>query len=273
MRSNITLKRLLAAAGILAFGWAGACSETASPPPSGTLPDTSITEYSYRIVNTFPHDEEAFTQGLVFVDSVFIEGTGNSRYDVRSTLRRVEVESGSVIDWRYMPGSWFGEGVAVWGDSVVQLTWTSGIAVVYRRDSFDEIGRFDYPTEGWGLTHDGTRFIMSDGTDTLYFRDRDTFDEIGRVNVYDDNGPVDYLNELEYINGYVYANRWQTDWILVIDPGTGRVRARIDLTGMEIPRRGVPNGIAYDATSGRLFVTGKLWRHLYEIELVERTGQ
>jgi glutamine cyclotransferase len=202
------------------------------------------------------------------VDSVFIEGTGF--YLGPSTLRRVEVETGTVVQIRDIPGpGYFGEGVAVWGDSIVQLTWLDSLAIVYNRDTFDEIGRFRYPTEGWGLTHDGTRFIMSDGTDTLYFRDPDTFAEIGRVAVSDEFGRVTDLNELEYIDGLVYANRYRTTWIVMIDPDTGRVRGRVNLAGLEHTTGKVTNGIAFDAQKRRLFVTGKLWLHVYEIELIE----
>ncbi len=244
---------------------AGACSDSSSPPPA---PDTSIITYTYSVINTFPHQANTFTQGLVYVDSLFVEGTGIFR--APSTLRRVEVETGAVLQIRVMPEArFFGEGVAVWGDTIVQLTWLEGVAIVYDRDTFDEIGRFSYPTEGWGLTHDGARFIMSDGTDTLYFRDPDTFTEIGRVTVSDEFGRVTGLNELEYIDGMVFANRYTTTWIVMIDPETGRVRGRVSLVGLEHTARKVTNGIAFDAQKRRLFVTGKLWQHVYEIELIE----
>ena len=248
---------------------AGACSDSASPPPAPRpAPDTSIITYTYSVINTFPHQANTFTQGLVYVDSLFVEGTGIFRDP--STLRRVEVETGAVLQIRDMPEArFFGEGVAVWGDTIVQLTWLDGVAIVYDRDTFDEIGRFGYPTEGWGLTHDGARFIMSDGTDTLYFRDPDTFTEIGRVTVSDEFGRVTGLNELEYIDGMVFANRYTTTWIVMIDPETGRVRGRVNLVGLEHTARNVTNGIAFDAQKRRLFVTGKLWQHVYEIELIE----
>jgi glutamine cyclotransferase len=261
-----SIKQSLTLASAAAVTLLSACSESVSPPP----PATTITNYTYRIVNEYPHDEDAPTQGLVYVDSVFVEGTG--LYMGSSTLRRVEVETGRVLQIRDMPEpQFFGEGVAVWGDTIVQLTWASNEAVIYENDSFTEIGRFDYPTLGWGLTHDGNRFIMSDGTDTLYFRDKRTFAEVGRVTVIDNNGPVTWLNELEYIDGMIYANIFQSDVIVAISPTSGRVRGRISVAGLGVPRRGVPNGIAYDAENGRLFVTGKLWRTLYEIELVEQS--
>lgn len=227
---------------------------------------TGARSYSYNIVQQFPHDPAAFTQGLVYVDTVFIEGTGLLG---ESTLRRVVPATGLVIQNHDLPSNWFGEGVAVWGDTIVQLTWLNNIAIVYDKETFAEIDTLTYPTQGWGLTHDGTRFIMSDGTSRLYFRDRNTFAEIGRVTVFDDRGPVNNLNELEYIDGYVYANRWQTQTILMIDPATGRVRGRINASGLEHTSSNVTNGIAYDAVGDRLFITGKRWQNVYEIELVE----
>ena len=239
-------------------------TRTLDPPPSA---------FTFNIVATYPHDLGSFTQGLVYVDSVFIEGTGF--YYGPATLRRVEVETGTVIDIRNMPDTpvnMFGEGVAVWGDTIVQLTWTTHLAIIYDKDTFDEIGRFSYPTEGWGLTHDGSSFIMSDGTDTLYFRDKNTFAEIRRVTVTDDTGAINWLNELEYIDGLVYANRWYSNIIYMIDPETGRVRGRIDLTNLDTVNlvRGVLNGIAYDTDNDRLFVTGKRWRHLHHIKLIPK---
>ena len=245
----------------------GASSDdSAAPAPPPAPPDTTIASYSYRIVQQFPHDPAAFTQGLVYVDSLFIESTGLT---YQSTLRRVEPVTGDVIDFVRLPDSWFGEGAAVWGDTIVQLTWRNHVAVVYDKNTFAAIDTFTYSTEGWGLTHDGSRFIMSDGTSNLYFRDRDTFAEIGRVTVFDDKGPVDRLNELEYIDGFVYANRWTTATILIIDPTTGRVRGRINASGLEHTAVNVTNGIAHDAGNDRLFVTGKRWEHVYHIELVE----
>jgi glutamine cyclotransferase len=275
------LIRILVAVGVAGTMAAGACSDSTTtppkPPPDTTLPpDTAITTYTYVPVDTFPHDAGAFTQGLVHLDTVFIEGTGFRSGS--STLRRVDIETGTVLQIRDMPdpvsgGAFFGEGVAVWGDTIVQLSWVKHEAIIYDLDSFDEIGRFTYPTEGWGLTHDGSRFIMSDGTDTLYFRDKDTFDEIGRVAVVDENGPVDQLNELEYIDGLVYANRYTTRLVVMIDPETGRVRGRFRLNMTDHTSAHVANGIAYDAPNDRLFVTGKLWSNLYEIELIEESAE
>jgi glutaminyl-peptide cyclotransferase len=167
----------------------------------------------------------------------------------------------------------FGEGIAIYGDRIIQLTWQSHIGLVYDKTSFELLRTFSYPTEGWGLTHDGARLIMSDGTATLHFLDPETFVEVGQVEVYDVDGPVVRLNELEYIGGEIYANIWQTDRIVRIDPQTGQVLGWVDLSGLLSPEDrqqpvDVLNGIAYDPASDRLFVTGKLWPKLFEIELV-----
>jgi glutamine cyclotransferase len=258
---------LTIAAGVAAMFATFACSDdTASPAPHPNPPDSTITSYSYTVVQQFPHDPAAFTQGLVYVDSLFIEGTG--LYN-QSTLRRVVPATGVVTQRVDLPTNWFGEGVAVWGDTIVQLTWRNHLAIVYEKETFAAIDTFTYSTEGWGLTHDGSRFVMSDGSSTLYFRDRSTFAEIGRVTVIDDKGPVDYLNELEYIDGFVYANRWTTATILIIDPATGLIRGRINTSGLEHTQANVTNGIAYDADTDRLFITGKRWQNVYQIELVE----
>jgi glutamine cyclotransferase len=255
-----------------------ACSDSTSVPPS-VPPDSSgviqpADTFVYHIVNIFPHDTGAFTQGLIYVDSVLIEGTG--AHLGLSKLRRVELETGDVLQQVEMPAPYFGEGVTLWGDSIIQLTWRDSLAIIYEEDTFAEIGRFYYDTEGWGLTHDGMRLIMSDGTSTIYFRDPNTFVEIGRIDVSDETGPLIHLNELEYINGHIFANVWLTDFIAVISPQTGKVVRWIDLTGLlanvSVSRMQtrILNGIAYDAVNRRLFVTGKLWPRLYEIELVPK---
>jgi len=229
-----------------------------------------IPVYSYNIVNTYPHDRNAFTQGLVFEDGVLYEGTGGYG---GSTLRRVELETGDILQIRELSDQFFGEGTTIDGDRIIQLTWQSHIGFVYDKDSFELLQEFTYSTEGWGITHDGTRLIMSDGTSTLHFLDPQTFEEIGQVEVFDNDGPVTRLNELEYVQGEIYANVWQTDRIARIAPGTGRVVGWIDLGGLlSAEDRSQPvdvlNGIAYDADNGRLFVTGKLWPKLFEIELI-----
>lgn len=226
--------------------------------------------YTYTIVHTYPHDPNAFTQGLIFEDDVLYEGTGLWG---RSSLRRVELETGEVLQIYELPDQYFGEGVTIYDDQIIQLTWKSRDGFVYNKDSFELLQTFKYQTEGWGITHDGENLIMSDGTSTLYFWDPETFEVVNQIEVYDDNGPVVRLNELEYIQGEVYANVWQTDRIARIDPQTGRVLGWINLKGLLSQEDltqpvDVLNGIAYDAAGDRLFVTGKLWPKLFEIELV-----
>jgi glutamine cyclotransferase len=224
--------------------------------------------YTYNVVNVYPHDKTAFTQGLVFEDGILYEGTG--RYG-QSTLRRVELETGNVTQLYSLPDQFFGEGITIFDDKIIQLTWKSKKGFVYDKSSFDLLQEFTYPTDGWGITHDGSRLIMSDGTATLIFLDPETFQKIGQVEVYDEE-PVTMLNELEYIHGMVYANIWMDEKIAIINPQTGRVTGWIDLEGISDSENqnayNVLNGIAYDIEKDRLFVTGKLWSKLYEIELV-----
>lgn len=239
-----------------------------------TLPGCSnsdgIPVYSYSIVNTYPHDRDAFTQGLVFEDGVLYEGTGLLG---QSTLRSVELETGDILQILELSAEFFGEGITVYGDRIIQLTWQSNVGFVYDKNSFELLQEFNYSTEGWGITHDGERLIMSDGTSELHFLDPQTFEEIGQLAVFDDDGPVTRLNELEYIQGEIYANVWQTDQIARIASETGRVVGWVDLEGLLTAEdRSEPvdvlNGIAYDADTDRLFVTGKLWPKLFEIELI-----
>jgi len=229
-----------------------------------------IPVYTYNIVNTYPHDRNAFTQGLVFEDGVLYEGTGLLGC---STLRRVELETGEILQVHELPAQFFGEGITIYGNKIIQLTWQSNIGFVYDKNSFELLQEFNYSTEGWGITHDGTRLIMSDGTSTLHFLDPQTFEEIGQLEVFDNDGPVTRLNELEYIQGEIYANVWQTDRVARIAPETGRVIGWVELGGLLTAEdRSEPvdvlNGIAYDAMTDRLFVTGKLWPKLFEIELI-----
>ncbi len=224
--------------------------------------------YGYRVIAVYPHDSNAFTQGLVYYHGNFYEGAGLRG---RSSLRRVDLETGQVLQYRALPDAYFGEGVTLYDDRLYQLTWQSHVGFIYDRASFDFLSSFKYPTEGWGLTHNGRELIMSDGTPTLHFLDPDTLQELRQVSVRDEKGPVWQLNELEYIDGEVYANVWQTDRIARIDPETGRVKAWIDLSGLlppeDRPGANVLNGIAWDDAGDRLFVTGKLWPKLFQIEL------
>jgi glutamine cyclotransferase len=229
---------------------------------------TTPLSYTYEVVNVFPHDQNAFTQGLVIEEGVLYEGTG--LYG-NSTLRRVDLETGNVLQMYALPDEFFGEGITVFGDRIIQLTWQHQKGFVYDKNSFDLLQEFSYPTEGWGITNDGSQLIMSDGTANLYFLDPVTFEKTGQVEVHD-NETVTNLNELEYINGEVYANIWFTNKIAIINPHTGQVRGWIDLTGIYNQENGDPNsvlnGIAYDAEGDRLFVTGKMWSQLFEIELI-----
>jgi glutamine cyclotransferase len=185
----------------------------------------------------------------------------------------VELETGDILQIRELSAQFFGEGITIYGNKIIQLTWQSNIGFVYDKNSFELLQEFNYPTEGWGITHDGERLIMSDGTSILHFLDPQTFEEIGQLEVFDDDGPVTRLNELEYIQGEIYANVWQTDRVARIAPGTGRVIGWVELGGLLTAEdRSEPvdvlNGIAYDAKTDRLFVTGKLWPKLFEIELI-----
>lgn len=227
--------------------------------------------FGYEIVNRYPHDPEAFTQGLIYRDGFLYESTG---LHGRSSLRKVRLETGQVVARREIDRRYFAEGLTDWGDRLIQLTWESNIGFVYDLSSFTLLRTFDYPGEGWGITHDGRRLIMSDGTPALRFLDPATFRETGRLVVRDGGRPVDDLNELEFVEGEIYANVWLTDRIAIIAPDSGRVSAWVDLGGL-LPRRtlrgdDVLNGIAYDAARKRLFVTGKLWPALFEIRVRRR---
>lgn len=223
----------------------------------------------YEIVKVFPHDPQAFTQGLVYLDGYLYEGTG---LNGRSTIRKVKLENGEVLQIQKIDPQYFGEGIVVWKDRIVELTWQSGIGFIYDRASFRRTGTFNYTGEGWGLTQDGTRIIMSDGSSSLRFLDPDTLKETRRLQVKEGQTPIANLNELEFVKGEILANIWKTDRIARISPKTGQVIGWIDLGGLLDPRdaaQGVDvlNGIAYDAAHDRLFVTGKLWPKLFEIKI------
>ncbi|WP_245557573.1 glutaminyl-peptide cyclotransferase [Deinococcus peraridilitoris] len=225
--------------------------------------------YSVRVVNTFPHDPNAFTQGLIFEDGVLYEGTG---LEGQSELRKVDLKTGKVLQRLALPTNVFGEGLTSFAGQLVQLTWTTGVGYVYDKASFRRIRTFNYATEGWGLTHDGKSLILSDGSSRLYFLDPSTYRVQRTVNVTADGQNVVRLNELEFVGGQVLANVWLTNRIARIDPKSGKVSAWYDLTDIvnRVPDRGpddVLNGIAYDAKGGRLFITGKRWPALYEVKL------
>lgn len=233
--------------------------------------------YSFEVVNSYPHATDAFTQGLEFKDGYIYESTGNPQgTEFTTSLRRVDLNTGKVLQKKELGGDYFGEGMTIIGNRIAFLTWKHGFGFFFDKKSFEEVGRFSYGNskDGWGLTYDGERMIKSDGTNKLYFLDAKTGEEQGFINVFDHNGPVDMLNELEFIDDKVYANIYQKDIIAVINPKTGAVEGNINLVGIydgeRLPYDNELNGIAYDHEGKRLFVTGKLWSKLYEIKLVER---
>jgi glutaminyl-peptide cyclotransferase len=240
-------------------------------PLIGTAPVPERRQ-GFEIVHTYPHDATAFTQGLIYVDGHLYESTG---LNGRSSLRMVELSTGNVLQKHDLPAEYFGEGLTDWESTLIQLTWTSHRAFVYDRFSFSPRRTFAYEGEGWGLTHDATQLIMSDGSSYLRFLDPKSFQVTRRVQVVDDTGQgIENLNELEYIRGEIYANVWQTDDIVRISPRTGRILGRIDLRGIidtrELHGEGaVLNGIAYDTAHDRIFVTGKRWPKLFEIKIVD----
>jgi glutaminyl-peptide cyclotransferase len=229
-------------------------------------------EYTYRVVNSFPHDASAFTQGLVYYNGLLYEGTG---LNGRSSLRKERLETGEVLKQINLAPDVFGEGVAIFGGQVMQLTWQSHVGYVYRLSDFQLLRQFSYPGEGWGLTSNSRELFMSDGTPEIRVLDPQTLVEKRRITVRDGDTPVDQLNELEWVNGEIFANVWQTDRIARISPQTGKVTGWIDLTGLLSPLYhlepgAVLNGIAYDAANMSLFVTGKLWPKVFEIRVVPK---
>ena len=238
--------------------------------PSSSLAQTRAPVDSYTVINVYPHDRAAYTQGLIYRDGFLFESTG---LNGQSTLRKVKLETGVVVQQHRLDQAHFGEGLAAWKEQLVQLTWRSNLAFVYDAKSFMPRRTFSHSGEGWGLTHDGAQFILSDGTDELRFFDSETFREIRRVPVRDGSVAVRDLNELEFVRGEIYANVWHTDRIARISRKTGQVTGWIDLrglmsTGYRLDPEAVLNGIAYDAATNRLFVTGKLWPRLFEIRVV-----
>lgn len=227
--------------------------------------------FGYTVVHTYPHDREAFTQGLQVVDGVFYEGTG---LNGRSSIRRVKIETGAVLQKRDVPAAYFGEGITVRGNELFQLTWQTGVAFVYDKQTFAPRRQHKYTGEGWGLTQDRTALIMSDGSEYLRFLDPATFAERKRVRVMAAGQPLKNLNELEFVRGEVYANVWQTDYVARIDPATGTVTGYIDFRGLLTPRErqdtDVLNGIAYDEATDRLFITGKLWPRVFEVRVTRK---
>lgn len=253
---------ILAVLLVLALGLASLCLLAVDKEPV----------YSYKIVGTFPHDPKAFTQGLVVADGVFYEGTG--LYG-ESSLRKVSLEDGAVLVHVPLAEYFFGEGITILHDRIYQLTWLEQRGFVYDAETFEQLAYFTYKTEGWGLTTDGQSLIMSDGSSRLTFLNPDSFEPTRKLDVVGRSGAVTRLNELEYVNGELWANIWFSERIVRINPENGQVLGWIDLAELvalerEVnPGLDVLNGIAYDQAKDRLFVTGKFWSSIYEIELVK----
>lgn len=260
-----------------------------SSNPNERKSDT-VPVYTYEIINTFKHDSKAFTQGLVFENGFLYEGTGENG---ESTVRKVELETGKVLQKYDLEDKFFGEGITIFGDKIYQLTWRSGKAFQYDLNNFKLLKEFNYQGEGWGLTHDGKNLIMSDGTHILKIIDPETFNVVRQITVMQDNGkPLFLLNELEYVKGEIWANIWHSEemqthttqgvmpnigkpnYIARINPENGKVIGWIDLANISPDDyddgENTLNGIAYDASKDRIFVTGKNWKKLFEIKLIQK---
>jgi glutaminyl-peptide cyclotransferase len=228
--------------------------------------------YGYRVVHSYPHDTSAYTEGLFYKDGYLYESTGEAG---ESTVRKVDLQSGKVVQRHDLPAQYFGEGIVDWGPCIVQLTWKDQLGFVYDLASFKPQRTFNYPGEGWALTRDDKHIYMSDGSPVVRILDPETLATVGSIMVMDNGQPVSNINELEWVKGEIFANVWMTDRIARIDPATGNVKGWIDLTGLldtsklPDPTNDVLNGIAYDAQHDRLFVTGKRWPMLFEIVLTQ----
>jgi glutamine cyclotransferase len=236
------------------------------------ISDKKPIEYTYRVINEFPHDEDAFTQGLFIDDGQLFESTGQNG---KSSLRQVNLNSGAIVRKIDLDSEFFGEGISLIGSSIYMLTYHAGRCFVFDKDSFEEKQSFFYAGEGWGMTAVNDTLVMTNGSEIVNFMEPEGFTEVKRIEVYDDKGPIDNINELEYIKGTLYANRWLTNHIYLIDPNTGIVEGVADLTGilsedLKNSRTDVLNGIAYDHDTDRLFVTGKYWPRTFEIELIPK---
>jgi glutaminyl-peptide cyclotransferase len=282
MKDQTGMKRILLGIIALMIIFTGpACTERAGNGPqvsspggsTGTQGSTSgVPFYTFQVVKSWPHDPAAYTQGLEFSNEILYESTGLFG---KSSLRRVDLESGKVLQERDLPSEYFGEGITVLQDKIYQLTWQSHKGFIYDRQTFQPLKEFSYNGEGWGLTHDDRSLIMSDGTNEIRFLDPANLQTQRTIRVMSDGQPLTRLNELEYIKGEIYANVYGSNYIVRLDPGSGKVLGWIDLTGLlsAADRRqpvDVLNGIAYDPTKDRLVVTGKLWPKLFEIRLVRR---
>ena len=266
-KENRNIHSLLTA-GILLSVLGFSCSSESENPvaPTPTPPEY----YGYQVIQEYPHRQDAFTQGLLYHEGFLYESTGLYGH---SSLRKVELATGMVLDSILLDNQYFGEGLTLLGDRLYQITWRSNIAFVYRLQDFTPIDTFTYSTEGWGIANDGSKLIMSDGTNIIRFRDPADFQVTGQISVTYQGEEIDLINELEYINGQIYANIWLTDTIAIISPETGEVISWINLENLlnagDCPQYiDVLNGIAYDEIGNRLFVTGKQWCKLFHIELI-----
>ena len=283
----VVLVAIVLAGGAAGFYYLGVPRNASSPntsittlPTTSTVTTSSLTSapvYTYKVLNVYPHDADDFTEGLVYHNGFLYESSG--LYG-NSSLRRVDLGTGQVLQIYDLSAQYFGEGITIVNNTIIQLTWQNNTGFVYNLASFRFLQNFSYPTEGWGLTNNGSQLIMSDGTANLFFLNPQTFQRTGEITVHDGSTPIVNLNSLDYINGSIFANVWLTNRIAIINPGTGQVTAWIDLTGIENMTgchcdvgNDVLNGIAYDAQSNRLFVTGKMWPNLFEIQIVPPLSQ
>ena len=269
-------KKRLHIAGIVLFFLLIVCvacgnSTNTNLPKADTAPapNAPAARYGYQILNIFPHDSNAFTQGLILMDGKLLESTGQ---EGSSSLRSVELATGKVLKKVDVPPPYFAEGIAVLNGKVYQLTWVHNVGFIYDAQTLEPTGQFNYQGEGWGLTTDGQSLILSDGSNRLKFIDPTSFRVTRTISVVEGSNPIDQLNELEFVQGEIYANVWHADRIAVIDPQSGRVKAWVELSGL-IPEgelqdpEAVLNGIAYDQANDKLYVTGKLWPRLFEIRV------
>ena len=263
MKASSLIAAWLLAATTLVAPVATAAAVSAKPIPV----------YGVQVVKSTPHDINAFTEGFFYLNGYFYESTG---LDGHSTVRKVKIETGQVVQRATLPPDMFGEGIAPWHGRLVGLTWKAQKGYVLDLDSFDTKGEFGYPGEGWGLTHDDTEIVMSDGTPDIRFLNPDTLIETHRIHVTAQGKPVDQLNELEWVDGEIYANIWQTDRIARIDPKTGEVVGWVDCRNLLSMKDFIPehtdvlNGIAYDPATKRLWLTGKFWPKVFEVKLIKR---
>jgi glutamine cyclotransferase len=268
-RAALLLMALLSLAACRKTGVSAAAPSIPQSVAENVAGSSAITRYGYEVVRTWPHDRGAYTQGLVFRDGRLLESTGLKG---RSSLREVDLLTGRIVKQVTVPKEYFAEGLAVIGSKAFQVTWQENKGFIYDADTFQSQGEFTYAGEGWGLATDGRALILSDGTSKIRFLDPTSFAVTRTLEVTADGKPRDQLNELEYIRGEIFANVFQTDHVVRIDPATGRVRGLIDFTGLlpaheRAPDTDVLNGIAYDAAGDRLFITGKLWPKIFEVRL------